>query len=66
MTAGLGGFCSLLGLVHHLYATVNLWYYLLAVPCLQWQSIGHIDDVMKLEKGTLLFNTCELATLCVR
>ena len=59
-------FYSLLWLVRHLYATVDLWYYLTAVLCLQWQIIGRIDDVMKLGKGTLLFNTCEPAALSVK
>ena len=59
-------FYSLLWLVCHLYATVDLWYYLTAVLCLQWQIIGRIDDVMKLGKGTLLFNTREPAALSVK
>ncbi len=59
-------FYSLLWLIHHLYSTVDLWYYLTAVLCLQWQIIGRIDDVMKLGKGTLLFNTREPAALSVK
>jgi hypothetical protein len=34
--------------------------------CLQGQLIGRIDDVMKLAKSTLLFNSCEPSTLNIK
>jgi hypothetical protein len=37
--------------------------FLIVVFCLQVQIIGQIDDVMKLGKCTLLFNSCEPLTL---
>ena len=38
----------------------------MAMLCLQWQIIGLIDDVMKLAKSTLLFNSCEQSTLNIK
>jgi hypothetical protein len=43
-----------------------VWFFLTAVFCLQWQIIGRIDDVMKLAKGSLLFNAREPSTLNVK
>jgi hypothetical protein len=59
-------FYLLLVLVRHLYADSDLWFFLSAVFCLQWQIIGRIDDVMKLAKSTVLFNRREPSTLCVK
>ena len=59
-------FCSLLMLARHLYADIDLWFFLTAVLCLQWQIIGRIDDVMKLAKSTLLFNSREPSTLNIK
>ena len=38
----------------------------MAMLCLEWQIIGCIDDVMKLAKSTLLFNSCEPPTLNIK
>ena len=59
-------FRSLLMLARHLYADIDLWFFLTAVLCLQWQIIGRIDDVMKLAKSTLLFNSREPSTLNIK
>ena len=59
-------FYSLLVLARHLYGSVETGSFLTAVLCLQWQMIGRIDDVMKLAKSTLLFNSCELSTLNIK
>jgi len=40
--------------------------FLTAVLCLQWQIIGRIDDVMKLAKSTLMFNSREPSTLNIK
>ena len=56
----------LLVLIRHLYADSDLWFFLAAVFCLQWQIIGRIDDVMKLTKSMLLFNRCQPSILCVK
>ena len=55
-------FYSLLVLARRLYGTVETGFFLTAVLCLQWQIIGRIDDVMKLAKSTLLFNSWEPST----
>ena len=56
----------LLVLICHLFADSDMWFFLTAVFCLQWQIIGRIDDVMKLAKGSLLFNPREPYTLNVK
>ena len=53
-------------LICHLFADIDVWFFLTAVFCLQWQIIGRIDDVMKLAKGSLLFNAREPSTLNVK
>jgi hypothetical protein len=42
-------------LAHHLYATVDGGFFLMAVLYLEWQIIDFNDDVMKLAMSTLLF-----------
>ncbi len=59
-------FYLLLVLIRHLFADSDVWFFLTAVFCLQWQIIGRIDDVMKLAKGSLLFNPREPYTLNVK
>ncbi len=59
-------FYSLLVLIRHLFAASDMWFFLTAVFCLQWQIIGRIDDVMKLAKRSLLFNPREPSTLNVK
>ena len=59
-------FYLLLVLIRHLFADSDVWFFLTAVFCLQWQIIGRIDDVMKLAKSTVLFNRCQPSTLCVK
>ena len=59
-------FYSLLVLIRHLFAASDMWFFLTAVFCLQWQIIGRIDDVMKLAKCSLLFNPWEPSTLNVK
>jgi len=66
MCTGVGGVYSLLVLARHLYATVDTGFFLTAVLCLQWQIIGCIDDVMKLAKSTLLFNSREPSILNIK
>ena len=53
-------------LIRHLFAASDMWFFLTAVFCLQWQIIGRIDDVMKLAKCSLLFNPWEPSTLNVK
>ena len=53
----------------HLFAIfmpMKTFGFLMAMLCLQWQSIGRIDDVMKLAKSTLLFNPREPSTLNIK
>ncbi len=59
-------FYSLLVLTRRLYGTVETGFFLTAVLCLQWQIIGRIDDVMKLAKSSLLFNSREPSTLNIK
>ena len=59
-------FYLLLVLIRHLFADSDVWFFLTAVFCLQWQIIGRIDDVMKLAKGSLLFNPREPYTLNIK
>ena len=59
-------FYLLLVLIRHLFADSDMWFFLTAVFCLQWQTIGCIDIVMKLAKGLLLFDTHEPSTLYVK
>lgn len=59
-------FYLLLVLFRHLFADSDLWFFLTAVFCLQWQIIGRIDDVMKLAKRSLLFNPREPSTLNIK
>ena len=56
----------LLVLIRHLFADSDVWFFLTAVFCLQWQIIGRIDDVIKHAKGSLLFNPREPYTLNVK
>ena len=58
-------FYALLMLACHLYATVDVFFFMVML-CLQWQIIARIGDVIKLAKSTLLFNSCEPSTLNIK
>jgi hypothetical protein len=59
-------FYLLLMLIHHLFADSDVWFYLAAVFCLQWQIIGPVDNVTKLTKRPLLFNPLEPLALNIK
>ena len=59
-------FALLLVLVRHMYALSPLMLVMLGVLTIQWQLIGRIDDVMKLDKSTIRPNMQYPFTLLIK
>ena len=59
-------FVSLLVLCHIMFATSPLMLAMLGILSVQWQLIGRIGDMMKLEKSTMSFNLQYPFTLTIK
>ncbi len=59
-------FVLLLVLTRHLYSTSPVLLVMVGVLTVQWQLIGRIDDVMKLDKSTIKFNLQSPFTLMIK